>query len=88
MFSHVPMFHLAVLITCCLTFTPGAANTCDGPREVREATLASIKAFIHTKQMTVLTFAGYSGTTIANYPCDHVQHANLTDLEAKATFTI
>jgi len=61
MFSHALMVHLAVLITCCLTCTPGAANACDGPREVREATLASIKAFIHTKQMTVLTFAGYSG---------------------------
>ncbi|MGH8513266.1 MAG: hypothetical protein ACREV8_04875 [Gammaproteobacteria bacterium] len=61
MFSHAPMFHLAVLITCWLAFTPGAASACDGPREVREATLASIKAFIHTKQMTVLTVAGYSG---------------------------
>jgi hypothetical protein len=55
------MFHLAVLITCCLAFAPGAANACDGPREVREATLASIKVFIQTKRMAVLTFAGYSG---------------------------
>ncbi len=35
---------------------------CDGPREAREATLASIRAFIDGKKMTVLTFAGYSGT--------------------------
>jgi hypothetical protein len=55
------MFRVALLITCCLSFTSGAANACDGPREVREATLASIKAFIHTNQMAVLTFAGYSG---------------------------
>lgn len=61
MFSHAPMFHLAVLITGCLALTPGVANACEGPREVREATLASIRAFIHTKQMKVLTFAGYSG---------------------------
>ena len=55
------MFGLAALITCCITFTPGAANACDGPREVREATRASLKAFLHAKQMTVLTFTGYSG---------------------------
>ena len=61
MFSHAPMFQLAVLITCLLAVTPGAANACDGPREMRETTLASITAFIHSKQMTVLTFAGYSG---------------------------
>ena len=61
MFSHAPMFQVAVLITCLLAVTQGAANACDGPREMREATLASITAFIHSKQMTVLTFAGYSG---------------------------
>ena len=59
--SHARMFRVALLITCCLAFTSGAANACDGPREVRDATLASIKAFIHTKQMAVLTFGGYSG---------------------------
>ena len=61
MFSHDPIFQLAVLITCCLAVTPGAATACDGAREVREATLASIKAFLDAKQMTVLTFTGYSG---------------------------
>ena len=61
MFTHASMFHLAVLITCYLAFTPGVANACDGPREVREAALASIKVFIETKRMAVLTFAGYSG---------------------------
>jgi hypothetical protein len=61
MLSHASMFRVAGLITCYLAFTSGAANACDGPREVRETTLASIKAFIHTQQMAVLTFAGYSG---------------------------
>ena len=60
--SHAFKFRLAVLIACCLTAIPAAAaNTCDGPRDTREATLASIQAFIHSKRMTVLTFAGYSG---------------------------
>jgi hypothetical protein len=58
---HAFMFRLAVLIACCLTVIPVAAKTCDGPRDAREATLASIQAFIHIKRMTVLTFAGYSG---------------------------
>ena len=61
MFSHASIFQCAVLIACCLAVTPHAANVCDGPQEVREATLASIKEFIQSKQMRVLTFAGYSG---------------------------
>lgn len=75
MFSHASMVHHAVLLTCCLALTSGAANACDGPREVREATLASIKAFIHTKQMTVLTFAGYSGAQYEN-PQVLTEHAS------------
>ena len=59
--SQASKFSLVVLIACCLTVISASANTCDGPREAREATLASIQAFIHGKQMTVLTFAGYSG---------------------------
>jgi hypothetical protein len=61
MVSHTSMFHRAVLIACYLAVTLGAAGACDGPREVREATLESIEAFIHDKQVKVLTFAGYSG---------------------------
>src|SRR4249920_3748814 len=59
MLSHARMPGLAVLI--CLALAPGAANACDGPRAVREATTASLNAFIRAKQMTVLTFTGYSG---------------------------
>jgi hypothetical protein len=61
MFSRGSMFRCAVLIAGCLAVTQGASSACDGPRDVREATLSSIEAFIHNKQMTVLTFAGYSG---------------------------
>jgi hypothetical protein len=55
------MFRVVALATSALAFTPRAASACDGPRKVGEATLDSIMAFIHTKQMTVLTFTGYSG---------------------------
>jgi hypothetical protein len=61
MFSRTRMSGLAVLSVSCLTFTPGAASACDGPRQVREVTQSSLKAFINAKQMTVLTFTGYSG---------------------------
>ncbi|HEY5777814.1 MAG TPA: hypothetical protein VIT00_03705 [Terrimicrobiaceae bacterium] len=60
MFSHASKLP-AVLIACCVAVTLGAAGACDGPRKVREATVAKIKAFINDQQMTVLTFAGYSG---------------------------
>lgn len=36
-------------------------KACGGPREAREADLASIQAFVAGRKMTVLTFAGYSG---------------------------
>lgn len=48
------------LCTACTTAS-GAVDTCDGPREAREATLESIQDFVQGKKMTVLTFAGYSG---------------------------
>lgn len=59
--SHTSMFRLSALIACCSALISCRAAVCDGPREAREATLASIKGFIHNKQMTVLSFAGYSG---------------------------
>ena len=55
------MVLFVALTTCTFAVASGAANACDGPREVREATLASIQAFVHDKNMTVLTFEGYSG---------------------------
>jgi hypothetical protein len=38
-----------------------SAAACDGPKEVREATSASIKDFANLKRMKILTFTGYSG---------------------------
>ena len=61
MVSRALIFVLTVLITSCSTSAPVVTEACDGPREVREATLASIKEFIDARQMTVLTFGGYSG---------------------------
>jgi len=75
MFSHASMFPRAVLIACCLAFTPGTATTCDGPREVREATFTSIEAFVRSKHMRVLTFAGYSGAQYQD-PEAMMEHAS------------
>ncbi len=75
MVRHAPVVHLAVLITCCLAVTLDAAGVCNGPHEVREATLESIKKFIHGKQMTVVTFAGYSGARYEN-PGAMMEHAS------------
>lgn len=52
---------LALTMAAGLGVTAAAAAACEGPREVREATLASIKAFVADKRMSVLTFAGFSG---------------------------
>jgi hypothetical protein len=62
------------LITSTLAVVPYAAMACDGPREVREASLASIQTFIHSKKMTVLTFTGYSGARYQD-PRAMLEHA-------------
>jgi len=86
MFSHV--LGLAVLITGCLTIAPVAANACDGPRAVREATSASLEAFIRAKQMTMLTFTGYSGAQYED-PAALMEHAaRVLDGQAFATTII
>ena len=69
------MSGFAVLLTCCLIFTASAATACDGPREVREATRAELEAFIRSKQMTVLTFTGYSGAQYED-PAALMEHAS------------
>jgi hypothetical protein len=74
MFKDSLIFYLAVLILGGLAFGVDAAQICDGPRAVREATLESIKTFIRKKQMTVLTFAGYSGAGYEN-PQAMMDHA-------------
>lgn len=75
MFNCASMLYRAVLIPCCLAVAAGAASACDGPRDVQEATLAAIKAFVHDKQMTVLTFAGYSGAQYED-PQAMIEHAS------------
>ena len=65
---------IAFLVICGSTCAADAAQKCDGPREVREANLESIKAFVQEKQMTVLTFAGYSGAEYEN-PQAMISHA-------------
>ena len=44
-----------------LTIAANSAVAADGPRQVQEATAASIESFVHGKKMKVLTFTGYSG---------------------------
>lgn len=61
MFCNTPMIRFLTLVICTLTVVPYAASDCVGPREVRETSHASMQTFIHSKKMTVLTFAGYSG---------------------------
>jgi hypothetical protein len=52
---------LVVAVATGLGVTAAVAAACGGPREVRETTLASIKAFVEDRRMTVLTFTGFSG---------------------------
>jgi hypothetical protein len=47
--------------TVALAVVPLRSSACDGQREVRDATLDSIKAFVKDRKMQVLTFTGYSG---------------------------
>ena len=61
MLCNTRMLRFAALIACALTLVPDAAMACDGPREVREAALPAIQAFVQSKKMNVLTFTGYSG---------------------------
>ena len=44
-----------------LAVAPGPGGACAGPKEVRDATSATIQAFVRGKGMEVLTFVGYSG---------------------------
>src|SRR5262245_18700612 len=66
MFKPALPFCIVPLITWCLTCSAEAAQFCTGQREVREANLAAIRTFIQKRQMTVLTFVGYSGAEYEN----------------------
>ena len=75
MFDNFSFLHVTVLIVCGFSLNSSAPGACDGPREVREANLASIKEFIQDKQMTVVTFAGYSGAEYED-PKAMLEHAS------------
>ena len=50
-----------LVVTFCAAGPVARADPCDGPRDVRDASLASIRTFVDGRRMTVLTFGGYSG---------------------------
>jgi len=50
-----------VLLFSGLSVLPLELQACDGPRDVREADLATIQAFVRDSGRSVLTFVGYSG---------------------------
>jgi hypothetical protein len=52
---------LALALLVAWALAPVPARVCEGPPVVRDATSASIQAFVRAKGMNVLTFVGYSG---------------------------
>src|SRR5262245_1022994 len=58
---HASVMRIVVVSASTLAIAPNVVGACDGPHEVRDATLASIKAFVNGRKMKVLTFTGYSG---------------------------
>jgi len=50
-----------LVVTFCAAGPVARADPCDGPRDVHDASLASIRTFVEGRRMTVLTFGGYSG---------------------------
>ncbi len=59
-------------------------SVCSGPRDVREATLATIEAFVHSKRMKVLSFSGYSGAQYENPTAMMEQASRILDGEDPA----
>lgn len=59
--SRALALHVVALAGCALTVAPGAPDVCEGPVEMREASLASIEDFVRGQHRTVLTVSGYSG---------------------------
>jgi hypothetical protein len=49
-----------LLLVGCLSSLSLFGQDCDGPKQVREATLADILAFIQEKEMSVVTVSGYT----------------------------
>lgn len=59
-FRHLLNLRRLLLLFCCLSCHYSFGKDCDGPKQIREATLAEIMAFIQGKEMTVVTVSGYT----------------------------
>jgi hypothetical protein len=64
-----------LVVTFCAAGPVARADPCGGPRDVRDASLASIRAFVEGRRMTVLTFGGYSGAEYED-PAAMLAHAS------------
>lgn len=51
-----------LIFVCSMALASRGTGSCDGPLEAREATAGDIRDFIAARNMTVLTFTGYSGS--------------------------
>jgi hypothetical protein len=75
---------LAGVTICNAAVAQASREHCDGPREVRETTLESIQAFVSGREMTVLTFTGYSGAGYEDPAAMQQQAANVLDAQDPA----
>jgi len=75
---------VTALAICNVVAAQESRGHCDGPREVRETTLESIQAFVGGRDMTVLTFAGYSGAGYEDPAAMQKQAASILDAQDPA----
>ena len=64
-----------LVVTFCAAGLAARTDPCNGPRDVRDASLASIRSFVEGRRMTVLTFGGYSGAEYED-PAAMLRHAS------------
>lgn len=57
---------LAICLSCSLALFADTSHACDAPPTIREATPEEVRAFFAGKEMTVLTFLGYSAAEYEN----------------------
>jgi hypothetical protein len=76
----LPFTRFAPLALCLQMLPTSPSSACDGPRDVREARPAAVKAFVLAAQKSVLTFAGYSG---AEYEDKRAMLKQASDVLAK-----
>ena len=72
---HALIVSVAALVAC----TSHTPNLCSGPRDVREASVDSIHAFVRDSGKTVLTFTGYSGAQYEDPEAMMAQAAHALD---------